>query len=177
MEKELAAARAETESLRAEMETRIEAAALLSRAPAIDPADAPTLEAPPAPTPAPAPVEKAGPAAALREALRSAEEMRDMMRADRDRLQAELDARGPDAAAEDPALLAALETTKAALAVAEAEKDDALAARDEAVAERDALEDLANRQSKWIEQAREKLKGAGMLKTEAKPAAEAEEAA
>jgi len=161
----LDAAKAEAETLRAEMATRVEAATLLASAPSIDPAD------PPAPAPAPVVAEKTAPAAALREALRSAEEMRDMMRADRDRLQAELDARvATETPAEDPALAAALDTTKAALAVAEAEKADALAARDDAIAERDALEDLANRQSKWIEQARTKLEGAGMLKPAAEPA-------
>jgi len=103
--------------------------------------------------------------------------MRDMRRADGVRWQAEPGARGPEAGAEDPMRRAALETTEAALAVAEAEKDDAVAARDEAVAERDALEDLANRQSKWIEQARGKLESAGMLKAQGATEADAEQAA
>ncbi|MEM6490752.1 MAG: DNA-binding protein [Pseudomonadota bacterium] len=173
LETDLDAARGEAERLRAELETRTQAARLLSGGPDIDAGDPPAA----APTPAPAATattEKAAPAAALREALRSAEAMRDMLRDERDRLQAELDARGPataDAPAPtaepDPALQIALETTKAALAAAEEEKADALAARDAAQNERDALEDLAQRQSKWIEQARTKLETAGLLKAAA----------
>ena len=157
----LDAARAEITRLNTELDARAGAAQVMAKAVAIDPAD--PAEA--------APEAKPAAASALREALRSAEEMRDLMRAERDRLQAELDA-GAGATADDSALAAdladaraALKETRAALRDAEAARDAAVEAKDGADDEKRSLESMIEKQAAWIEQARGKLDAAGLLKT------------
>ena len=166
---ELAEAQSEIARLKLERETRASAAALMADAPEIDASDPPValaldlvagLE------------EKPAAASALREALRSAEAMRDMLREERDRLQDELDALktsspalADDGMAADLAdARAALKDAREALAETETARDMALADHETAENERAELEGMIRKQAAWIEQARAKLEQAGLLK-------------